>query len=128
MPAPIGFRGHCADCDHAWDGVMWAVDCGLTHYSAIDPRLIWSLFQTTRELPPASPPRGRARSLAMAVGGFGRFCREACRAGTFFEHPKTYRCYFCARCIVELRVPRRLNRRFWLAWVAANADEISRSP
>jgi hypothetical protein len=47
---------------------------------------------------------------------------------TFFGHPDTYRSYFCSRCTVELRVPRRLNRRFWLAWVAENAVSIHRSP
>jgi hypothetical protein len=124
----LWFRGHCPDCDHVWDGEERIVDCGLDNYPAIDTRLIWSLFQATQELSPTPPPRGRIRSLALAIAGFGRFCREAYRAGTFFHHPKTYRCYFCPRCIIELRLPRRLNRRFWLAWVSENAHRIGESP
>jgi hypothetical protein len=90
--------------------------------------LIWRLFQTTQELSSASPPWGRTRSLAMAVGGFGRFCREACKAGTFFQHPNTYRRYFCPRCVVQLHLPRLLNRRFWLGWVTENAGYVSHWP
>ena len=74
------------------------------------------------------PPWGVYRSLAMAVGGFARFCREACKAGTFFQHPKTYRRYFCPRCVVELHLPCLLNRRFWLGWVTENAGYVSHWP
>jgi hypothetical protein len=122
---PFSFRGHCPDCGYVWDGEEESVSCGLSHYPAIDLRLIWSLFQTTQERSSASPPCGRTRSLAMAVGGFGRFCRDARRAGTFFQHPKTYQSYFCPRCVVELRLPRLLNRRFWLGWVTEHAGYIS---
>jgi hypothetical protein len=66
--------------------------------------------------------------LVRSVGGFGRFFLEGFKHSTFFLQPETYRCYFCSRCVVELRVPRRLNRRFWLAWVAENAVDITRSP
>jgi hypothetical protein len=127
-PMPLGFRGHCPDCGHVWDGMVWTFACGTTSYPWIDLRLIWTLFRATQETPPAPPPRGRARSLAMAVAGCGRFCREACKAGTFFHHPKTYLSYFCARCVLQVRVPRHLSRRYWIAWVTQNATEISRSP
>ncbi len=127
-PMPLGFRGHCPDCGHGWDGEEWNVDCGLTNYPRIDLRLIWSLFQATQDLTPASHPRGRARSFVLTVGGFRRFCSDARQSLTFFQQPKTYRSYFCSRCIVELRVPSRLNRRFWLDWVAENAVDITRSP
>jgi hypothetical protein len=125
---PFSFRGHCPDCNHDWDGEEESVSCGLRDYPDIDLRLIWSLFQTTQEPSSASAALGRTRSLAMAVGRFGRFCREACKAGTFFQHPKTYRRYFCPRCVVEVCLPRLLNRRFWLGWVSENAGCISHWP
>jgi len=45
-----------------------------------------------------------------------------------FREPETYRCYSCRRCIVDLCVPRRLNRSYWLRWVSENASELTRSP
>ena len=127
-PMPLGFRGHCPDCGHDWYGKQWSVDCGLVNYPRIDFRLIWSLFQATQELPSESHPRGRARISVTALREFWRFCSDAFKAGSFFRHPKTFQSYFCSRCTVELRVPRRLNRRFWLDWVAENAVDITRSP
>jgi hypothetical protein len=57
--------------------------------------------------------------------GFRR--RIACGQVNFRE-PETYRCYTCARCSVDLCVPRRLNRSSWLRWVSENASELTRSP
>ncbi len=45
-----------------------------------------------------------------------------------FQTPATYRCYSCARCCVDLYVPRRLSRSSWLRWVTENASELTRSP
>ena len=44
------------------------------------------------------------------------------------REPETYRSYSCARCCVDLHVPRRLNRSAWLRWVAENASELTRAP
>jgi hypothetical protein len=127
-PMPLGFRGHCPDCNYDWDGKTWSVDCGRINFPGCDLRLMWSLFQTTQGLPSATDPPGRARSFVTAVGGFGRFCLTVCKAETFFQHLETHRCYVCSRCFVELVVPRRLNRRSWLAWVAEHVANITRSP
>jgi hypothetical protein len=45
-----------------------------------------------------------------------------------FRKPETYRWYYCHRCIVDLFVPRCLNRSSWLRWVSENASELSRLP
>jgi hypothetical protein len=45
-----------------------------------------------------------------------------------FHEPDTYWCYSCARCFVELYVPRQLSRGAWLRWVSQNASELTRSP
>ncbi len=45
-----------------------------------------------------------------------------------FHEPETCWCHSCARCFVELSVPRQLSRSSWLRWVTQNASELTRSP
>ena len=37
-------------------------------------------------------------------------------------------CYQCAKCFVELYVPRQTSRSRWLRWVSQNASELTRWP
>jgi hypothetical protein len=57
----------------------------------------------------------------------GLRCRIEC-GHVDFQKPETYRRYSCQRCLLDLLVPRRLNRSSWLRWVSENASELSRSP
>jgi hypothetical protein len=45
-----------------------------------------------------------------------------------FQEPDSCWCYACARCLVELYVPREMSRDCWLRWVSQNASELTRSP
>ena len=45
-----------------------------------------------------------------------------------FDEPENFQCRSCARCVVELYVPRLLCRNSWLRWVSQNASELTRSP
>ncbi len=53
--------------------------------------------------------------------------RIAC-GRTDLHEPDAFWCYQCARCVVELYVPRQLTRDAWLRWVSQNASELTRSP
>ena len=44
-----------------------------------------------------------------------------------FREPDACWCYPCARCLVELYVPRQLSRSGWLRWVSQNASELTQS-
>jgi hypothetical protein len=57
----------------------------------------------------------------------GHRCRIAC-GHIDLEKPESYRSYFCQRCLLDLLVPRRLNRSSWLRWVSESASELTRSP
>jgi hypothetical protein len=57
----------------------------------------------------------------------GHRCRIAC-GHIDLQKPESYRSYSCQRCLLDLFVPRRLNRSSWLRWVCENASELTRSP
>ena len=72
-----------------------------------------------------------ALSLSWSMPRFGHewdgLRRKIKCARVDFDEPESHQCRSCARCVVELYVPRLQCRNSWLRWVSQNASELTRS-